>query len=115
MKKFALYTAFLFALPTIAFAQALQPLRTLVVSIGGIIDILIPILIALALVVFFWGLVVYVYKGAEGHEQGRYIMVAGLVSLFIMVSVWGIINLAQNALGVSPTVQVAIPQVPVVQ
>jgi len=66
-------------------------------------------------VVFFWGLVQYIYNGAEGHESGRNIMIAGIVSLFIMVSVWGIVNLVQGALGVNGNAPVAIPQVPQLQ
>ena len=57
---------------------------------------LIPVLIALALVVFFWGLVKYIQSGKA--KGGKDIMIAGLVGLFIMVSVWGIIKVAQNTL-----------------
>jgi hypothetical protein len=114
MKKTALaglYGTLLFALPAIAFAQALQPLRNIVVAVGGIIDILIPILIALALVVFFWGLIVYIWKRGE---EGKGTMIYGLIALFVMVSVWGIINLAQGALGINPGAGVNVPVVPVV-
>ncbi len=81
---------------------------------GQIVQSLIPLLIAVALVAFFWGLVRYVFSGGgENHAEGRSVMIAGLVALFVMVSVWGIIRLAQNTLlsGVSggsiapPTVQ----------
>jgi hypothetical protein len=98
----------------LAFAQALQPLRNLVVALGGILNLLIPVLIAAALVVFFWGLVQYIRhpEGGDHGGGGRPIMIAGLVSLFIMVSVWGIISLAQNALGVQGNAPVQVPQVP---
>ncbi len=114
MKKTAFASLALFALPLFAFAQALQPLRNLVVAVGSILNLLIPVLIAAALVVFFWGLVQYIRKsgGEEGAGSGRGTMIAGLISLFIMVSVWGIINLAQNALGVQGNAPVQVPQVP---
>lgn len=102
----------LFALPTVASAQALQPIRNLIVAIGSILNITIPVLIAAAIVVFFWGLVQYIRSSGEGHDTGRNTMIAGLLSLFIMVSVWGLVNLAQNALGVSGNASVTIPQVP---
>ncbi len=102
----------LLAMPAVASAQALQPLRNLIVAIGGILNITIPVLIAAAIVVFFWGLVLYIRSSGEGHEGGRNMMIAGLLSLFIMVSVWGLVNLAQNALGVSGNASVTIPQVP---
>ncbi len=74
---------------------------------------LIPVLIALALVVFFWGLIKYIRSGKSAG--GKDIMIAGLVGLFIMVSVWGIIRIAQNTLlGGSGNLQTpsGIPQVP---
>src|SRR5674476_877442 len=91
----------LFALPALASAQALQPIRNLIVAVGSILNITIPVLIAAAIVVFFWGLIQYIRSSGEGHDTGRNTMIAGLVSLFIMVSVWGLVNLAQGALGVS--------------
>jgi hypothetical protein len=113
MKKTVFASLALFALPLFAFAQALQPLRNLVSATGNILNLLVPVLIAAALVVFFWGLVKYINKsgGEEGAAAGRSTMIAGLVALFIMVSVWGIINLAQNALGVQGGAQVQVPQV----
>jgi hypothetical protein len=38
-------------------------------------------------------------------------MIWGLVSLFVMVSVWGIVRLAQDALGVNPNAGATSPQV----
>ena len=103
----------LFAAPLIASAQALTPLKQLIVSVGSILNLLIPVLIAAAIVVFFWGLVMYIWKSGEGHAEGRNTMIAGIVSLFIMVSVWGLVNLVQNALGVSGNANVTVPQVPI--
>ena len=105
----------LLALPALASAQALQPIRNLIVAVGSILNITIPVLIAAAIVVFFWGLVQYIRAQGEGHENGRNTMIAGLISLFIMVSVWGLVNLAQGALGVSGNASVTIPQVPTAQ
>ncbi|MSR71011.1 hypothetical protein EXS62_03150 [Candidatus Kaiserbacteria bacterium] len=79
-------------------AGTLTPLKQFVQSLGEIVNMLIPILIAVALIVFFWGLIQYIRQSGKGHEAGKKIMIAGLVSLFVMVSVWGIIRLAQTAL-----------------
>ena len=70
-----------------------------------------PLLIGAAVVAFFWGLLVYIFKsGKEGNKEGKKIMFAGIVALFIMVSLWGIIALLQSALGVPSNV---IPTVPI--
>jgi hypothetical protein len=111
-KKIAFIAFATFALPFIASAQTLQPLQNLIASINRIVGSLVPLLMALALVVFFWGLVNYVWRGGEFKENGRNVMIAGLVSLFVMASVWGIVALAQSALGVSNNVGPTIPAVP---
>jgi hypothetical protein len=92
----------------------MQNLTQLISFAGDILNRLIPVLIALALVIFFWGLVQYI----RTHKGGKDIMIAGLVGLFIMVSVWGIIRIAQNTLlpggnaGSSEFIRGNIPQVP---
>ena len=96
MKKI-LVGALIFSLPLIASAQNINQA---LIKISGIINLIIPILIALALVVFFWGLVKYIWSSGEGHEEGKNVMIAGLVSLFIMVSVFGIIRLVGDTFGV---------------
>ena len=102
-------SALLLALPLAASAQTLQPLANLIGSIGRLVGALVPILITLALVTFFWGLVRYLYSGK--HDQGKKIMIWGLVTLFVMVSVWGIVRLAQNALNIDSNANVNSPKV----
>ena len=92
--------------------------RSFVSSVGTILNMLIPILIAATIVVFFYGLFLYVFKrdkfaGEGGKGGGKNVMIAGLVSLFVMVSVWGIVVLAQQALGVQGNANVTFPQLPV--
>jgi hypothetical protein len=120
MKKTAFISAVLFSLPLISLAAGtpnLEPFKVLVQSLGDILNMLIPILIAAALIVFFWGLVRYVWGhgGASEAKEGKQIMLAGLITLFVMVSVWGIITLAQSALGVEGTGSVYAPYTPTQQ
>ena len=115
MKKLALISSSLFALPFIAAAQTygtLAPIQSLINSIGTIVLNLIPITIGLAMVVFFWGLVKYIQNPES--KTGKQIMTAGLLSLFVMVSIWGIIALAQQAfLGSNANQnQINAPQMP---
>ena len=52
---------------------------------------------------FIYGLVVYMYKLREGggHREGVSHMLWGLVGMLIMISVYGIIDLVANTIGVS--------------
>lgn len=110
MKKTALISLSLFALPMVAFAQTLGPIHALITNVGRIVAALVPILITLALVVFFFGLVRYLWGGSGAkHAAGRNLMIWGLIALFVMVSVWGIIELAQDALGIDAKSGTTIP------
>lgn len=105
MKKTA-FIAALFALPFVAAAQGrLTNLQQLIGSVGQIVGMLIPIVIGLAMLAFFWGLFKYIKSSGEGHKEGVNVMIAGVAALFVMVSVWGIVQFAQSALGISGTTQ----------
>lgn len=70
-------------------------LRGLVAQIISTINLVIPVLVTVALVLFLWGIVRYVYKVGNTHskEADRQIFLWGLLALFCMVSVWGIVSM----------------------
>lgn len=98
MKKLAL-TAGSLLLPLTSFA-ALGNISGLVTDIGNIVNKLIPIVFAIALLVFFWGLVRYIFGGAENKDAAKNLMIWGVVALFIMASIWGLVRFIGEAVGV---------------
>ena len=110
MKKLVI-TALTFA-PAIALAQSLGNLETLLRSIGRLIDIALPIVVAIALLAFFWGLVKFIFAGEEGKKEGQTLMIWGLVALFVMISVWGLVRFIGNALGIGQGDTISVPKVP---
>lgn len=62
---------------------------------------LVPILATLALVLFVWGIVQYVVNAdnEEAREQGKKVILWGIIGLFSMVGVWGLVNLLISTLG----------------
>lgn len=76
-------------------------------ALGIINNILIPLAFALCLFYFFWGVAKYIRSvGGESKDEGKSIMVWGVVGLFIAFSIWGIINFIQSELGISPIKEV---------
>jgi Type IV secretion system pilin len=77
---------------------------TWVSAIIGLLNPLIGIASAIALVIFFWGLLRYVYAAgnSEAHTKGKEMIVWGLLSIFIIFSLWGIIVFFEEALLPSP-------------
>lgn len=59
--------------------------------------------LASAVVVFFFGIVQFIWAARSGEakamEEGKSFMVWGLIALFVMFSVWGIVRFAQEAIG----------------
>ncbi len=113
MKKF-IYTALAFA-PTLAFAQAnLGGISNLVTQIGQIVAKIIPIMFALAIIYFFWGLVKYIQSAGDpkAADAGKSIMIYGVIAIAVMVSIYGLVAWLQGTLGINPGGSVVLPTVP---
>ncbi len=88
-------------------------LATLIVQTGALINQSIALLASVALVVFLWGLVRFVFKLGSGEgkvEEGRSLMVWGLVSLFVMFSIWGLVAFIQKAFDLPMTATQNAPE-----
>lgn len=94
----------LVAFPLVVSAQdgRLEGLISIVEGLGVLVDRLIPIAFAAALLFFFWGLAKFILGAGddEKRQAGRSMMFAGVVALFIMASILGIIDFIGNALGI---------------
>lgn len=66
----------------------------LVALLINILNSVVFALIPLALVLFMWGVVKYIYKG--GGKDSRTNMLWGLLALFVLFSVWGLVRIACN-------------------
>ena len=112
MKKVIL--AILAFAPVLAFAQQLAGIERLVGSIGRVVGLALPIVVAIALLAFFWGLVKFIF--AQGNEEakgeGKKIMLWGLIALFVMVGVWGLVDFIAGALEINTGGSVDVPTVP---
>jgi len=99
MKKLIFIAAAL-ALPLTSFA-ALGNITGLVDDIGIIVNKVIPIVFAIGLLGFFYGLVMYIFGGEDTKVSAKKTMIWGVVALFVMASVWGLVNFLGSAVGVN--------------
>jgi len=98
--KNILFLGFL-AFPFFTHATA-NPTTGLIDNIGAWVGNLIPITIALALLFFLWGLVMFIKNSGDSaaREEGKQKMFWGVVALFVMVSVWGLVTFLGKTLGI---------------
>lgn len=75
-------------------------LRDVVELFISLINLVIPVLIAFALVLFLWGGVRYIYRSGDAHGKGadKEVLLWGLIALFVLVSIWGILRLLKESL-----------------
>ncbi len=103
MKKLALIASLALALPLVSFAQdpGLTTFQSMVAGIGRIVSSLIPIVFALGVIAFFWGLVRYLFAADHDKDQAKKTMLWGIVAIFVMASVWGLVRFVQTTFGVT--------------
>ena len=76
--------------PVFAYAANVQ---SILGQVSQILNSIIPILMILATVVFLWGVITYITAGGdeEKAKAGRGYIIWGLIGLFAMVAVWGLV------------------------
>jgi len=89
----------------------LSNLTVFVQQAKTIIDLLIPMAFALAIIYFFFGVAKYIGKAGDPKEAaaGKSIMIYGVIAIAVMASLYGIIAYLQNTVGVTAGNQVTIP------
>lgn len=84
--------------PSLTYAQP-EDFKGLVMIIINILQSIVPLLMAVALLVFVWGLASYILQSGDPRaiETGRKRMIYGIIALFVVVGLWGIVSLVANA------------------
>jgi hypothetical protein len=106
MKKNILFQGiltFIYFVPIVTFA-AFEGIKGFLGAFKALINPVIAIIAGLAVVYFFWGIAQFVLHAGDQktHEAGKNRMIWGIVALFVMFSIWGIINWIGAVVGISP-------------
>ncbi len=89
-----------------------QNLVALAINIRAIVDQLLPITVALALLFFIWNIARFILrsgKGGDTTKEGLGMMAWGIVALFVMVSIWGIVGFMGQIFGIGQGGTMAVP------
>tara|TARA_B100000745_G_scaffold107052_1_gene68511 strand:- start:2221 stop:2571 length:351 start_codon:yes stop_codon:yes gene_type:complete len=96
------FAASLFVLPVIASAQNFGEVDTFFGKVTGFInDTLIPLVFALALLVFVYGMFNFFILGGasdDSREKGRQLIMWSIIAFVLMVSIWGVVNMLAGGL-----------------
>lgn len=95
-EKIGIISAWLLVIPMFASAAVTTGLGNLLRDIHGLIGLAIPVLIALGVLAFMWGIVMYLF--GKNKDEGRTYMLWGIIALFVMTSVWGLVGILRGTL-----------------
>jgi hypothetical protein len=113
MKKLAVIGS-AWALPLLAFAQVRNVADAAGLITGIINGVIVPLVFTIAFLVFIWGIFTYFIAAGENDEKretGKKLMLYGIVGFFLMVSVWGLVNILLNTAQLNNQ-QIPLPQAP---
>ena len=109
MKKFLAYAVSgLVLVPFLAFGQDDTQIGGILNIVRKILNTLIPILITLGIIYFIYGVIQYMINANDSakREEGRNFMIWGIVALFVITSIWGLVKLLAGTFGIG----FALPQ-----
>jgi hypothetical protein len=105
--------------PALAFAQQNFNLSNggisgVLVNISAILTYVVPILIALAIIVFLWGVLKFILSAGndEKRTEGKNFMIYGIIGIVVMVSIWGIVGFVQRSTGINNAAPAQVPSIP---
>lgn len=76
-----------------------------------ILNPLLGLLFAVAFLMFIWGIFQFIGSAAtdDGREKGKKNIMWGIVGMFIMIAVYGIIKVITGTFGITPDAATGLP------
>lgn len=87
---------------TPSFARA-QSLIEIIDVVEIIVNLAIPFALLCAGLAFFWGMMMFIIQAGNEQERakGKTVMIWGVIALFVIVSIWGLVAFLSDLFGVN--------------
>lgn len=116
-KTFYIFLILFIIFPFLTFAESACPddgsttLCSIIDEFGNIATLIIILLMVVATVVFIYGVLKYILAGGseQRKKEGQSMIMWGLIGLFILVAMWGLVIILENTFGVE---EEHIPRLP---
>src|SRR3990167_11527532 len=112
-KKLIVLSGFVLGLaPVMALAQTgtvtncsgttLSTINGILCKISQILGAIVPVLVALGVVYFVWGVISYMIGGdEEAKKKGRDKIIYGIIGLAVIIGVWGLVSVLTRTFNVT--------------
>ncbi len=99
--------------PTRCSGGTITTLQGILCKFGELLGAVLPILIALGVVYFVWGVITYmVGDDEEAKKKGRDKIIFGIIGLAVIVGLWGLVKIVTNTFGLGNRQNIEFPTVP---
>lgn len=102
MKKYIKYIPLALVIPAVVGAQV-TTINSGLITIYNTLSLLMPILIAVAVVVLLWAIVRLMgeYDNERKRKDFKTLIIWSIIILFVMISIWGILALLAESFGLA--------------
>lgn len=102
------------AAPTVCNGGAITNFQGILCKVAEILNAILPVLIALGVVYFVWGVVTYVISSdEEAKKAGRDRIIFGIIGLAVIIGLWGLVKILGNTFGLNQnSTPIQYPTVP---
>jgi hypothetical protein len=109
MKKISSLLAALFLVFPSITSAAVTDFKSLMQLFVNVLGSFIGVLYMAAFVAFFWGIALFILNTDDDAKraEGKTWMLWSVIALFVMITIWGIVSLLVNTVGIG---KVIIPQ-----
>ena len=109
-KKYILMLIIL--LPSLTFAS--EGVDQMITTFSGWLNGIAKIIIGLTVIAIFWGLFNMIFNYDKKADEGKSIMLWGIIALFVMASIWGLVHFLQGSTNIksdsAPDIKKLLPQ-----
>ena len=104
--KITFLMTFMALVPMVAFADTSCSTATgltgMICTINGILSSILPVLVALGVIYFVWGMVQYfIGDGEEAKKNGRERIIYAIIGLAVIIGMWGLVNILTVTFGIA--------------
>lgn len=75
--------------------------QQLVNSLVGLANSIVPLLLAVAVIVFIWGIIRYLWLRPDSPQERKNMqnfLIMGIIAITVIISIWGIATMLKNSL-----------------
>lgn len=92
---------------------SVSTLNGVLCKISELLGAVLPVLIALGVIYFVWGVITYVISSdEEAKSAGRDKIIYGIIGLAVIIGLWGLVKILTNTFGLSNRTNIEFPTVP---